>query len=493
MAVLQSVNKKILSAADFLTASRLYCANLLLALVYFSVQEVYLTEKQAKDIVFKGCDAVISKDIKLSEDVYKKVCDELKRTDIEKKHTLFLGLKEGKVVSIAVIVDEIGKFQPITFIVCVDAKGSVRDVLIMVYREHIGSDVKKPWWLKEFKDKKITDPIKRDRDILKLSGATLSCDAVARGVRKVLTIVDQIGKENPKFFESIQMGDYELKRYVMGTICTISTFDEELEKSKGAVEDAFNEIKKWDEILSNYSPKSELSQLSNGKTVSKEMEFFIKESLKYSLKTDGAFDVTIEPLVMTWGFYDKSFRVPQNEELDRVKSLIGFQNLQLNSGKLKIPEGMKLDAGAIGKGIAVDFAAAVLRKKGIAKFCIDFGSTILCSGIEVKAVIKNPFDEKKPLGIVKLKDMSLSTSGSYEKYFEKDGRKYCHILDPKTLKPVNGVASVTTISQSATESDAMSTAVFVSKKLKWVDAMIVFDDKKIDMTEGFKKVYETVK
>ncbi len=443
-------------------------------------EEIYLTTMQAVDILFKGCDRVIKTRVELTDDEHEKVSSGLQRTDIQKTYDFFFGFKNHEVVLTAVITDEIGKYKPITFIVAVDSKNKVKDVLVMVYRESIGSDVKKEWWLDQFRNKTVDDPIKRGNDLVKISGATLSCDAVARGVKKVLAILKQ-----PHLFK--------LTKYVMGTLCTISVYEEEDKKAKEVVELAFDEIKRWDEVLSNYNEKSELSQLSNGKKVSAEMEFFINNSLRLSEKTDGTFDMTIEPAVRAWGFVDKNYRIPTEEELKKLKSLIDYKAVSLRDGRIILKEGMRLDPGGIGKGIAVDAAAKILNGKGVKKFVIDFGSTILSHNIELLVAIKSPFEEGKVIGVVKLKDMTLSTSGAYERFFQKDGKKYSHILDPKTLRPIEGVASVTVISPTGMESDAFSTAIFVKKEIKWADAMIIFDDKKIDMSGGFKKLFEESK
>jgi thiamine biosynthesis lipoprotein len=443
-------------------------------------EEVYLSERQALERIFTKCDRIICSDLDLSDEAYKKVSDELRRSDTPKKHRVFLGFQGHEHITTAIITEEIGKYQPITFVVAVDAKGAVRDVLVMVYRESIGSDIKKQWWLEQFKGKTVDDPIKRGRDIIKISGATLSCDAVARGVKKVLAVLrhQQV---------------YKITRYVMGSLCTISVYGEDDKKAAEAVEGAFDEMKKWDQILSNYNEKSELCQLTNGVKISSEMEWFIKTSLAFSEKTEGAFDVTIEPAVRAWGFFSKELRIPGDDELKKLASVVGYGGLGLKDGRAIMKDGMRLDPGGIGKGVAVDGAAKVLKEKGAQKFVVDFGSTILPCNMEIIVAIRNPFDGLKPLGFFKLKDMALSTSGAYEKVFQKDGKRYAHIIDPRTLKPVEGVSSVSVVAQTATESDALSTAVFVKKEIKWCEGMVVFDDKKIDMSAGFKKSFEESK
>lgn len=242
-----------------------------------------------------------------------------------------------------------------------------------------------------------------------------------------------------------------------------------------AFDAAFDEIERIEEALSNYRPTSELSRinrLAGTQPVTTDPEVFhlLQTSFDYSRRSDGAFDITVGPLMRAWGFFRANGHYPTAAELSRARASVGWNKVDLDP-ELRTVEfrspGMELDPGGIGKGYAVDQVVAVLRDAGIASALIDAGSsTLYALGTPPgktgwKVLVPKPADRAHAISEVLLRDNSLSTSGSYEKFFRLDGRTYCHIMDPRTGSPVQGMLQTTVIAATGTDSDALSTAMFV--------------------------------
>jgi len=189
--------------------------------------------------------------------------------------------------------------------------------------------------------------------------------------------------------------------------------------------------------------------------------------------TGGAFDVTVGPLVNLWGFYRSESadrRLPSEQELADARAKVGMDKVAIDRNECTVAfsqEGVRLDFGGIGKGLALDRALGVLKRHGVKAAALSAGtSSIVVLGAPPhqgawRVHIRNPYNDQKSLDEVFLRDQALSTSGSYEKFFELNGKKYCHIFDPHTGRPVEGMLSVTVIGPSGMETDALSTAFFV--------------------------------
>ncbi len=188
--------------------------------------------------------------------------------------------------------------------------------------------------------------------------------------------------------------------------------------------------------------------------------------------TQGAFDVTVGPLLELWGFYQKEGRLPDSEMLKQTLEHVGLSYVRLDKNERTVffeRPGMRLDFGGIGKGLALDRAAAMLVEQGITQARLIAGSSTLVAlgappgkaGWTVD--IQSPYnkDEGAHIATVDIRNESLSTSSGAERYVEIDGKKYSHIFDPRTGMPVSGIASATAIAPSGLESDALSTAFYV--------------------------------
>jgi len=279
---------------------------------------------------------------------------------------------------------------------------------------------------------------------------------------------------------------YTDNRIMMGT------FVEVISPYKQAAGIVFSEIKRIEDLLSKYKPDSEVAKLNqSGKLkVSPDTFFIIKKSKELWQTSDGAFDITVAPLVDLWGFTDKKYHLPREGEIKNTLKLIGCDKIILhdddNMIKFKL-SGMKIDLGAIAKGYALDCAVNKLRKAGIKSCLINAGGQVYCLGGKFgkpwKIAIKEPRG-RDFTGYLELKDKSVATSGDYEQCFIKGKARYSHILNPKTGYPADSrIVSVTVIASSGLTADALSTAIFVLGKEKGKALAKRFPDVEIKIIE----------
>ncbi|HZQ92433.1 MAG TPA: FAD:protein FMN transferase [Terriglobales bacterium] len=264
-------------------------------------------------------------------------------------------------------------------------------------------------------------------------------------------------------------------RPAMGTIFTIHLYAPDARQASAHFDAAFDEVERIEEALSNYRPSSELSRINRDAavvsvTTDPEVFALLQRSLDFSRRSDGAFDITVGPLMRAWGFFRGQGSYPSAEALAAARSKVGWQLVALDPAARTVRfarRGVELDPGGIGKGYAVDRAAALLRESGVTAALIDAGgSTLYAIGTPPGKAgwlvhISQPERREAVVSDVLLRDESLSTSGNYEKFFRLGGRMYCHIMDPRTGEPVQGMMQTTVIAPSATDSDALSTATFV--------------------------------
>ncbi len=234
-------------------------------------------------------------------------------------------------------------------------------------------------------------------------------------------------------------------------------------------------------------------------SVSRDTSRWIADCVDISGKCGGAFDITIGKVTRLWNFDGESGTVPAKEDIKKALESVGYSSLIFNSTGVKTAKGQFVDLGAVGKGIACDCAKPVLENYGVKSAIISVGGSVLVYGKKVTVGIINPDDDTKHIGTVKIKNKCVSTSGDYERFFEKDGKKYHHIIDPTTGYPVSSnLRSVTVICDSGLQSDALSTACFVlgyrgsQELLKQynAEAVFIFNDKTIAVTDGLKNNFE---
>lgn len=230
--------------------------------------------------------------------------------------------------------------------------------------------------------------------------------------------------------------------------------------------------------MSTYIPDSELSKLNQDKsglsqTISEGLFYVIKHANKVGAQTRGAFDITVGPLVNLWGFGPEPLtqEVPEQAVLNSVKRHTGFEKLQLNKATSSISKSdpdVYIDLSGIAKGYAVDIIASHLEKNKFEHYLVEIGGELIAKGLNVDSVtwqvaIEQAIPQESAIQqIISLNNTAMATSGDYRNYFEKDGVRYSHTIDPSTGKPVSHkLASVTVLDKSTMIADAMATAFMV--------------------------------
>jgi thiamine biosynthesis lipoprotein len=263
----------------------------------------------------------------------------------------------------------------------------------------------------------------------------------------------------------------------MGSTYSIAVYGTDRVRMEAAIEAAFDEARRLDDLLSNYKPASEWSEINRDAAqrpvrVSAELFQLLQDCVEYSRQSEGAFDITVGPLMKVWGFYKGTGHLPHRPEVAAAMAKVGYRYMQLDPANRTVRflrPGMEIDPGGIGKGYAVDRMVDVLRRNGVQIALVaGSGSSIYGMGAppdEPKGwlvKIKNPWDQSKTVADVWLKDMSLSTSGSYEKFFRAEGRIYAHIMDPRTGYPAQGTVSVSVLAPRTLDSEAWAKPYFVN-------------------------------
>ena len=303
-----------------------------------------------------------------------------------------------------------------------------------------------------------------------------------------------------------RMGSKEIhlvnrSRILLGTVVEIQARDKDRKKAETSIEKALNEIKRIDDLFSTYNEDSPIWKLNHNKDtlINVDPEIFSLMALCDSIYnlTYGSFDVSLNKLITTWGFDSDDPFLPADDKLSSVLLNSGWNNIKLlEENSFKRSTGTEINFGAIAKGYAVDKAVNVLIKLGINSALVNAGGEIKTIGDDWVIGIQHP--ENKNLIIEKVKPcgMSVATSGDYEKYFELNGKRYHHILNPKTGYPADSLISVTVLNKSCTIADALATAVFVlgqSKGLRLIESlpetevMIIDNQMNKIYSSGFEK------
>jgi len=251
-------------------------------------------------------------------------------------------------------------------------------------------------------------------------------------------------------------------------------------------------MRRIERVFSKFDENSEISRinktagLENVKT-SKEVFSLMERSVYYSKISNGAFDITIGPLMEIWGFVKKDKIIPSDYAIEDALKHVGYKNIELDAGELSIrflDKGVKVDFGGIAKGYAVDRARDILLSAGIKNGLVNLGGNIFALGNAPGKKswtigVEDPRNKNKTLKNFELTDKAISTSGNYERFFEIGGKRYSHIINPVTGRPCQGIISVTVVADSAEKADALSTAIFVMGEEKGLILEMAIKDIKI--------------
>lgn len=269
----------------------------------------------------------------------------------------------------------------------------------------------------------------------------------------------------------------ELSDEAMGSTFTVVLYGSDQKQLEAAADAAFDEVHRLDRLLSNYQPASEWSEVNRTAGIrpvklSAELFQLLSDCMTYSRQSDGAFDITVGPLMKVWGFYKGEGSLPRAADVTDALTRVGHRHVRLDAAARTIHfdrPGVELDPGGIGKGYAVDRMVDVLKRSGVHIALVSAsGSSIYGMGAPPtepagwRITIRAPDDPHKTAAEVVLKDMSLSTSGSYEKFFWVEGRTYAHIIDPRTGYPARGTASVSVMAPRTIDSEAWAKPFFIN-------------------------------
>jgi thiamine biosynthesis lipoprotein len=285
--------------------------------------------------------------------------------------------------------------------------------------------------------------------------------------------------------------------------------------AKKIFEETFKRMQDIENLMSDYRKNSDVTMINENVgegpiPVSDETLYVVKKAIKVSKETEGAFDITIRPLMELWGFKEKiSNKIPSDFEIKEVLEKIGWQKIKILNNSIELEEGMKIDLGGIAKGYAVDQAIELLKKNGIKNAIIEIGGDLYCLGEGPQAKgwiigIQHPKEFNKILGKLKIKNRAVATSGNYENFRIINGEEYSHIIDPRNGKPIrNRLLSVTVIASNCLLADAWATALFVMGEKKGMEMVnknssleAIFVEKgedgklKLKISEGAKKIFE---
>ncbi|MGE5839392.1 MAG: FAD:protein FMN transferase [Deltaproteobacteria bacterium] len=295
-------------------------------------------------------------------------------------------------------------------------------------------------------------------------------------------------------------------RFMMDTYVTVLAVGPE-KKTSRAIDLALDRMQEIDIKFNHLNPKSQVYAFNhrNEPITDQEIVEVIRVALEIARATGGAFDITVAPLVELWGFYGPSHRVPDEQEIKACLTRVGYQYLTLEPSRVgKSKADVSIDLGGIAKGYAVSQAAKALKEQGVSSALIDAGGDVFALGKKGgglwKVGIRNPRGEDL-LGYVEVENLAVMGSGDYERFFEKDGKRYHHIFNPKTGYPTEGVVGTTIIHEDPVLANAWSKPIFVLgperglevvERIPGMEALVVRSSGEVLYSRGLKHALQTV-
>ncbi len=297
--------------------------------------------------------------------------------------------------------------------------------------------------------------------ILKKTAVAAMCVILAAGMtacgKKADSAQSESVSENDKYSSDI---------FAMDTYMSLTAYGA---KAQDVVTAAVHEIQRLDAMFSVGNTDSDVTtaNMQGSATVSDETAYLVEQSLEISRKTDGAFDITIYPVMELWGFTTKNYKVPQADELQETLKRVSYENVSLKDHELVLKNNAQIDFGGIAKGYTSSRVMQIFKEYGIEHGMVNLGGNVQTLGTKTdgtawRVAIQSPQGGNQYLGILETSDQAVITSGGYERYFEENGVTYHHIIDPKTGYPSDSdLTSVTIVCADGTKADALSTSFFV--------------------------------
>ncbi len=293
----------------------------------------------------------------------------------------------------------------------------------------------------------------------------------------------------------------------MGTLVTVTAVAPDKNRGDRAIQAAFDEIKRLEALLSTWRPDSELSRVNaeaglQPVQVSRETVQLVIQSLEIAAMTQGGFNIALGPAIEAWSVTERQ-HIPSDMELQRLKLLVDWTSIQVNRERRTIylpHQGMRIDVGGIGKGYAADRAAEEMKRAGAMGGVVALSGDIKTFGVlpgtsGFPVGIQHPRGDGALIAVIDLKDEAISTAGDYERFFEWEGVRYHHILDPLTLQPARACQSVTVVAKEGVIADGLDTGIFVLgpemgmglvEQLPGIEAIIIDAKGRMSVSSGLR-------
>lgn len=304
---------------------------------------------------------------------------------------------------------------------------------------------------------------------------------------------------------------YKRSLILMGTAFEITAVSEDEKRAVKSIDAAITEIKRIERLISSWDPNSQTSNINRNagvKPIKVDQELFelIKRSLKVSKLTEGAFDISYAAADRIWKFDGSMTKLPTNSDIQASVSNIDYEMVTLDNQESTVflkKEGMKIGFGGIGKGYAANKAMQLMKNMGIEGGVVNASGDLISwgkqeNGGDWRIGISDPTAPKKVMAWLVVGETAVITSGDYEKFFMNDGKRFAHIIDPRTGYPTTGIKSVTIVCPDAELADALATSVFVLGEeeglslinaLKGIEGLLITDDNRLISSENLKLNY----
>jgi FAD:protein FMN transferase len=293
----------------------------------------------------------------------------------------------------------------------------------------------------------------------------------------------------------------------MGTVVSVTAVAPNEQVAQNAAKAAFREVRRLDELFSTWIVTSEMSHINaaagrHSVPVTRDTMDLLERSVEIAKLTNGGFNIAIGPAVEAWGVTERE-HIPSQEELNQIRPLIDLSQVHLNRERGTVylaREGMRIDVGGIGKGYAADRAVEAMQQAGATAGVVALSGDMktfgrLPGGDLFPFGIRHPRKPEDIIAFVDLQNEAISTAGDYERFFERDGIRYHHIIDPFTLKPAGECQSVTVVAREGVVADGLDTGIFVLgpqrgmqlvEKLDGVEAVIVDREGRMMVSSGLR-------
>ena len=464
--------------------------------------EEYMTEKEALKLAFPNADEFDLHRIIATKTQRAELADRLGIRLPSRFFKYYRCKKDGKLIGRAIVDEAPGKYHPFAYLLAVDPAHKVHSIEILNYHEKFGFEVKQDSFKDQFKGHSPSNSKHLERDIRIIAGATISCQSLIEAVKRQLIYLDVMtdAKDTKQsglipspsshrpgpLRETIseeKLVHRKRGRLLMGTFLEIQAFGASEVIMDHAMNLAFEEVDRIEQLLSTYRSDSEISRLNlNGAeelvTLSKEVFDMLKRSKEITQQTDGAFDITVGPIVQLWRQANR--HIPDASTIEETTLSVGMHHVHLDERNQTAwfdTQGVRVDLGGIGKGYAMDRAAEILKEQGIQRALLSFGGHILAldpppgkTGWNI--LIRDPNQDDAFIHDMEIQNASVATTANDQRGYWINGKRYSHIIHPATGFPVEGKTSVTVITKKAEEGDALSTALFASGEQQLETALL---------------------